>query len=213
MRIALALLLFSPTAYAERHEISAGGGFRTLKTSSANAVTDESLGGGQYGYAHVIDLDVMPDVSLWAQAGLGWGTTEGTMFQTLTTDVSMFAFTAGARARYELHRLAVVSARLDVGTQRAAFSLRDGNGHTASDAGWGAVTSAGGSLDLFAIRLRKFALGIRFDLGYVAASGIDLVATPESGSEGTLKLEMTAAGLGTLDLSGATFGCSVVSQF
>jgi hypothetical protein len=213
MRIVLALLLFSSTAYAERHEISVGGGMRALHTPSANAVTDESLGGGQYGYAHILDLDVMPDLSLWAHAGMEWGTTEGTMFQTLTTEVSMVGFTAGARARYDLHRLAVVSARLDLGTQRAAFSLRDGNGHTASDAGWGAVTSVGGSLDLFAIRMRKFALGVRFDLGYVAASGINLVATPESGSEGTLKLQMTAAGLGTLDLSGATFGCSVVSRF
>lgn len=213
MRIVLALLLVSSTAYAERHEVSIGGGMRALHTSSANAVTDDSLGGGQYGYAHILDLDIMPNLSLWAQAGMGWGATEGTMFQTLTTDVSMINFTAGARARYELHRLAVVSARVDIGMQRASLSLRDGSGHTASDAGWGALTSVGGSLDLFAIRLRKFALGIRFDLGYVAASGIDLVATPESGNEDTLKLQMTAAGLGTLDLSGATFGCSVVSQF
>lgn len=213
MRIAIALLFISTTAYAERHELSYGGGFRTLHSASANAVTEDSLGGGQLGYAHALDLSLLPNVALWAEANFGWGITDGTMFQTLSTDVSSISFTAGGRARYELHRLAVASAHIDLGTARAAFSLRDDAGHTASDHGWGAVTSVGAALDLFAIRSKRFALGLRVDFGYVYASGIDLVATPESSSDGTLQLQMTAAGLGSLDLSGSTFGVSAVSQF
>jgi hypothetical protein len=213
MRIAIALLFISTTAYAEGHEVSYGGGFRALHKPSANAVTNDSLGGGVLGYAHALDVEPMPGLAVWAEAGMGWGGTNGTMFQTLSTDVSTISFTAGGRARYELHRLAAVSAHLDLGTARAAFSLRDDAGHTASDHGWGAVTNVGAALDLFAIRNRRFALGLRVDLGYVAASGIDLVATPESSSDGTLQLQMTAAGLGTLDLSGSTFGVSLVSEF
>ena len=213
MRIAIALVLLSSTAYAERNELSYGGGFRALHSSSANAVTEDSLTGGQLGYAHALDLSLLPDLELWAQAGFGWGGTDGTMFQTLSTDVSTINFTAGGRARYELHRLAIASAHIDLGTARAAFSLRDGAGHTASDHGWGAITSVGAALDLFAIRRKRFALGVRVDLGYVYASGIDLVATPESSSDGTLQLEMTAAGLGSLDLSGPTFNAALVSTF
>lgn len=213
MRIAIALLLLSSTAYAERNEVSYGGGFRTLHSSSANAVTDDSLGGGQLAYAHALDIPIFPDIELWAEAGFGWAGTEGTMFRTLSTDVSTLSFTAGGRARYELHRLAVANAHIDLGTARAAFALRDDAGHTASDHGWGAVTSVGAALDLFAIRSKRFALGLRVDFGYVYASGIDLVATPESSSDGTLQLQMTAAGLGSLDLSGSTFSLSAVSTF
>jgi hypothetical protein len=213
MRIALALLLLSSTAYAERNEVSYGGGVRTLHSNSANAVTEDSLASGQLGYARALDLSLLPDIQLWAEAGFGWGATDGTMFQTLSTDVSTISFTAGGRARYELHRLAVASAHIDLGTARAAFSLRDDAGHTASDHGWGALTSVGAALDVFAIRNKRFALGVRVDLGYVYASGIDLVATPESSSDGTLQLQMTAAGLGSLDLSGATFHAGLVSTF
>jgi hypothetical protein len=213
MRIALALLLVSSTAYAERNELSYGGGFRALHSSSANAVTEDSLAGGQLGYARSLDLPILPDVQLWAEAGFGWGGTDGMMFQTLSTEVSSINFTAGGRARYELHRLAVASAHIDLGTARAAFSLRDDAGHTASDHGWGALTNVGAALDLFAIRSKRFALGLRVDFGYVYASGIDLVATPESSSDGTLQLQMTAAGLGSLDLSGATFNAGLVSTF
>ncbi len=213
MRIAIALLFLSTTAYADHHEVMYGGGLRSLHKPSANAVTSDSLDGTFLGYAHALDIEPMPGLGVWAEAGMGWGGTEGMMFQTLTTEVSTMAFTAGGRARYQLHRLAAVSARLDVGTARAAFSLRDDAGHTASDHGWGAVTSVGAALDLFALRNKRFAIGLRVDVGYVAASGISLVATPESSSDGTLQLQMTAAGLGTLDLSGSTFGVSLVSQF
>lgn len=213
MRIAIALVFLSTTAYAEGNELTYGGGFRALHSSSANAVTEDSLAGGQLTYARALDLPLIPDVALWAEAGFGWGGTDGTMFQTLSTDVSSLSFTVGGRARYELHRLAAASAHIDLGTARAAFSLRDDAGHTASDHGWGAVTSVGAALDLFAIRSKRFALGLRIDLGYVYASGIDLVATPESSSDGTLQLPMTAAGLGSLDLSGSTFCASLVSQF
>jgi hypothetical protein len=44
-------------------------------------------------------------------------------------------------------------------------------------------------------------------------SSIDMTAKPESESNGTLHLEMTAAGLGSLNLSGSTFSASIVSQF
>lgn len=213
--IALALLA-APTAHAGPHELSLGGTTRTLRTDSANALTEDSLGGGQLGYAHALDLPLMPGVALWATGTFGWGAADGTMFQTLTTELDTLSFSVGGRARYPLRgRWLAATARLDLGTSRAAVALRDDAGHSAADTGWGATAQGAVGIDLALIRprTRDFSLGIRVELGYVIASPIALTATPESGSEGTLQLEMSAASLGSVNLSGAVFGAMVTSQF
>jgi hypothetical protein len=56
-------------------------------------------------------------------------------------------------------------------------------------------------------------VGLRFELAAVATSSIPLIATPDSGSDDTLRLEMTAASLGELNLSGPSFAASIVGQF
>ena len=56
-------------------------------------------------------------------------------------------------------------------------------------------------------------VAVRVEVGYTVTSGVPLTATPESEGEGTLVLQMVAAGLGDLDLSGRMFGASVISQF
>jgi hypothetical protein len=219
MRIAIALCLVAVTtaaAYAgegPRHELSLGSSTRALRSSSANAVTADSLGGGSVGYAHALDLDIFPRLALWLEGSFGWGGVDGVMFQTLTTEVDAIAFTAGGRARYTLHRNVHASARLELGTARARLAIRDDQGHTATDKGWGVTSSAGLGLELLAVARPRFSLGLRAELGYVATSAVSLVATPEGERNNTLQLEMTAAGLGSLDLSGPAFGASVVSQF
>jgi hypothetical protein len=213
MRIVLALLLLTTTAHAGNNELALGPSTRILRTSSANAVTADSLAGGTLAYARASGIALVPGLDLWATAAFGWGAADGMMFQTLTTELDTLAFTLGGRARYAWHPRIVASARLDLGTARTALALRDGQGHTADDAGWGATTSAAVGLDLYAVRGSRFALGIRLELGAVATSSIPLTATPASGSEGTLTLEMTAASLGELNLSGTMFAVSAVSQF
>lgn len=213
LRTTLALLLFSSVAYAGNNELSISESRRALHTASANAVTSDGMVGGSLAYARRIDLPIMPNLTLWATANFGWGGTSGEMFQTMQTDVSTLMLSAGGRARYQLHRLVVATGRLDLGSSRAALTLRDDAGHSASDHGWAPMTQAALGVDLYAVNRQNFSLGLRFELGYVAMGSVDMTAKPDSGSNGTLQLQMTAAGLGGLNLSGSTFAASVVSQF
>ncbi len=219
MKSLFVLALLAPaSALADggAHEITIGSSTRALRTDSANALTEDSLGGGQLGYAHALNLPVLPGIELWATGIFGWGGAEGTMFQTMSTELDTLSFTAGARSRYMLRPWIGATARLDLGTARAAVAIRDGSGHTAADAGWGAVAQGTLGVELVILRgerLRTFDLGVRLELGYVAASPISLTATPESGSDGTLQLEMNAASLGSLNLSGRVFSASVSSHF
>jgi hypothetical protein len=107
-----------------------------------------------------------------------------------------------------------VGASLDLGTTRAAIGLRDDMSHTAADSGWGVITQGKIGLELLLAREQsRFKFGIRLELGYVATSPISLTATPESGSDGTLQLDMDAASLGSLNLSGKVFAASLSGQF
>jgi hypothetical protein len=213
MRIAIGLLLLASTAHAGNNELTLGSNNRALKTSSANAVTDDSLIGGSLTYGRDLGLAIFPRLELWAQATFAWGSAEGMMFQTLSTELDTLGLMLGARARYQLHRRLDATARLDIGSTRAALAIRDSAGHTASDQGWGAITTTALGLDCYAYRGERFALAVRFELGLTATSSIPLTATPESNGEGTLQLEMTAASLGDLNLSGPAFAAAIAGQF
>ncbi len=215
MRALIALALLTTTAYAEgMNEISVGPETRALRTDSANALTENSLDGGNLGYARALDLPLVPGVALWATGTFGWGAADGTMFQTLTTQIDTLTFSVGGRARYPLARWLRATARIDLGTARAAVALRDEAGHTAADSGWGATAQGALGFEVLLMRARsRFNLGVRCELGYIAASPISLAATPESGSDGTLQLAMHAASLGSLNLSGPVFALAVSSQF
>jgi hypothetical protein len=214
MRRAIVLFLLSAaaTAHADGHEMWIGESARALRTSSANALTDDGLFGGSAGYAYLIGRDIVPHLELWAHGAIGGGTATGEMFQTLDTEIHAFQMTVGGGVRYELHPRVAALARLDVGTLRAAVAIRDDAGHSACDHGWGAMTSAGVGLDLYAIRRPRFSLGLRFELSAVATSSIPLTATPDSADGDTLQLDMTAAPLGSLNLSGPSFAFSLVGQ-
>jgi hypothetical protein len=213
MRSAIVLLLLTATASAGNNELTLDESTRALRTSSANALTGDSLVGGGFTYARDLGMHLVPDLAIWARGSVSFGGADGTMFQTLSTEIDTVAFTAGALARYQIHRLLAASARLELGTTRAAVTISDGAGHAASDHGWGAATVAGIALDGYVFHGSRVALGVRLELAEVVTSSIPLTARPESGSEGTLQLEMTAASLGSLNLSGPSFTASFVGQF
>jgi hypothetical protein len=201
-----------PAAHADTNhdELWLGGGTRALRTSSANALTGDNLPGASLGYAREL-ADVAPDLALWAEAGLVTGSAQGTMFQTLSTDLSALGVTGGLRARYQLHRLIAVSLGAALGAQRARVAI-SGGGMSASDHAWGTMASAGAALDLFALARPPFGIGVRAELGYVVAQAIELTPRSESGGD-AIPLAMTTLPLGRLDLSGPTFAVSLVGQF
>ncbi len=207
------VLAATATADAGNNEVTVGSFTRALRSPSANALTEDSLDGGSIGYARHLPFEVAPRLELWGAATMLFGYADGTMFQTLTTELEVQQYTVGARARYALHRRVVGNARIDLGTARAGIDLRDPEGHSATDSGWGAITTGSLGLELLAIAHRRFSLGFRLDLGYVVASGIELTAKSAGGDEDTLELDRMESSLGHLELGGRFFSFTVLSSF
>jgi hypothetical protein len=202
----------SASADTNRDELWFGGGGRALRSPSANALTDANLAGVSFGYARDLGITVLPDLAVWAEAGMATGGASGKMFQTLSTDLSTLGLTGGLRARYQLHRLVAASARLAFGAQRARVAITDTGGTSASDHGWGAMAQASAAIDLFAVARPPFGFGVRAELGYVAAQSIGLTARRDTSGD-ALMLPASEVPLGGLDLSGPAFAISFVGQF
>jgi hypothetical protein len=213
MRALLALLLLTSVAQAGRNELSIGSHVTMLHSDSANAMTSDDLPGGQISYARALGISPLDGVGLWATGTFIGGEATGTMFQTMTTDIDRMTFAIGGRARYALRRWLDASARLDLGTSRAAVALRDDSGHSAADTAWGMYAHAGVGIEVLALSQHGYGAGLRLEFGYDVASPLSLVAKPESASDGSLQLPMQAAPLGTLDLGGPTFGATFTAQF
>jgi hypothetical protein len=215
MRTTLAALLVlatAGTAGADAHnEVMIGSYTRALRASSANAVTNDSLGGGVLGYAREIDLGLMPKLQTWATAGFAWGGADGTMFSTLTTELTTQTFSFGGRAQYNVFRHLAVGGRLDLGPSRAGLTLTEG-ARTLHDSAWGVATTAAATLDARLLAYPAFKLGLRAELGYTMASKLDL-APGEANDSSMIQLEMSQASLGHLDVSGKYFSVTVLSQF
>ena len=213
MRALALLLLAAPiTAMAAPYELSAGSSVRALP--GADPVTADSLAGGGVGLGRRIDVDLPRHLELWADASSLWSGASGAMFQTLTTHLFDVTLTAGAHVRYHAYRNVAVSGALGLGYQHASLSIKDTMDHTASDTAWGPVARASLQLDVLAVDRPDFALGLRGELGYLAAVGIPMTPTEQrSDSADTLHIPMQEASVGHLDLGGPFFTISVISQF
>jgi hypothetical protein len=215
MRALLILLLLASTAHADvNHEASVGSYTRALRSSSANALTEDSLYGPVFAYGYRLPLDVMPKLQLWGTGTFALGFGEGEMFQTLDTSIESLQMSAGVRARYALwRRYVVANARLDLGAQRVEVSLEDRDYHVARDSGWGAMSTAALGLELHAVSRESFALGFRAELGYVATQAIGLTAKSNGAPSDTIELDRMAASIGHLDLGGRYFSLTFLGRF
>lgn len=214
----LALLLLAaaaaPVRAGDGNELTFGSWNRALRSPSANAVTDDNLVGGALTYARDLRIRPVPGLAVWATGSFTWSGADGTMFRTLATDLDVLGLSAGGRARYRLHDRVALSARLDLGAARTSLRLEDAMGHTAEDARWAGIATSAVGLDLLALTGPRLTLGLRAELGYVAARAPALTASPDSDAGGdVIRLPMAEASLGHLDLGGRFFGVSLVSQF
>lgn len=222
MRIAIAAILvslavFPAAAHAEparaepNDEMWIGGNLRALRTASANALTAKNLDGTSVGYARALGVAVGPGASVWAEASITTGSAEGTLFQSMSTELDAVALTAGVRLRLPLHRLIAASAHAGLGAQRVRVAI-DAPGASATDHGWGGLASASAALDLLAVARPRFGFGVRAELGYVVARPIAITPARTS-SDDVLMLPISDVSLGEIDLSGAALTLSLVGQF
>lgn len=216
MKTTMVLILCATAGVASAdtsNEIEIGSWSRGLRTPSANAVTDNNLGGAQFGYARQLPLAPMPDLTLWAVGRFTFGSVSGTMFETMATGVDYLEFAAGLRARYRLHDHLRVGARADLGIARAELDISDAS-RTYSDLKWGPTTDAAAQVEVLAVARRGFELGMRFEFGYVASSAVALSPrAPDTSEEGTIMLPVGRSSIGHLDLGGPYFGLTFFGQF
>jgi hypothetical protein len=215
---ALALAAAAPVAHADRdleaahrNEVSFGGAAHALRSSSANALTAANLAGISLGIARDLGMSPLPGLTLWAEAGLVTGSASGAMFQSLATAIDELGLTAGLAARYRLNRRITAGARVALGAQHAHIAIRDAQ-TSASDHGWGAMTSAGAAFDLLVVARPHFGLIIRFEASYVAAKEIALTLRANRPGD-AIPLKMTEFSFGHLDLSGPSAAVSLLGQF
>jgi hypothetical protein len=197
MRIALALLLVSTAAHADT-EISLGTDVRALRTSSANALTDDSLWGGHV----MIARELRPN--LWVTGAANIGGATGTMFE-MSTSVLQESFSAGVRGRYPIAGPVAAIAHADLGVSNTDIKLEDPSYQTLSDHAWAPLAT--GALGI------EVGSHFRFELGYVACASVELTAKTHPPDDGTIRLPMTQASLGSLDLSGKYASASWLVRF
>jgi hypothetical protein len=207
---ALLLLLVCSTAYAG-NELSIGTNDRALRSSSADAVTGDSYFGGQLAFAHDLQLG-LHDASIAATGTLVWGGADGTLFD-MTTSLGQTAYLVGVRARYTVVPHVAAGAAVQVGAAHTSLSLTDAMDRTLSDSGWGGIAQGALAIDLLAVDGKQFRLGLRAELGYVKAASVALAGKADHPDDDTLRLQMTQASLGRLDLSGPYAGFSLLSDF
>lgn len=213
--VLLLVLTSAGLARADHNQIEVGGGDRALRSSSADALTDQGLGLVRMSYARALDVDLPGGLELWVGGATELGSAQGTLFQTMTTSIDTMAFLGTARVRYPLWWHLAATASVDLGTARTAVALDDGSGARVSDSGWGGVGTGALGLDLIALRdaplVKTF--GARLEVGYARATSPKLTLRPDGADDGTLHIRMTEASIGRLDLSGPFVTLSFLSQF
>ncbi|MFT3692081.1 MAG: hypothetical protein QM831_02990 [Kofleriaceae bacterium] len=212
MRALLILLVTGGTAMAE-NEISVGSNFRALHSSSANALSGDNLGGGGFGYAHTLGIEMPFGLTTWVDANAQFFGVDGTMFQSISTTTEAQLLTAGLHVSYHPWSWVGVNAGVGFGAEHVDLTLVDSMGNQSDDGNWGAVGRANVQVDLVGGKRAKF--GIRGELGYLAAQAVQLTPKRDrsDGDSDTIYLPVMQASLGHLDLSGVYGGFTLFSQF
>jgi hypothetical protein len=213
MRALAILCMTAGIAHAGSNEISFIETARGLPSSSAQALTDKSMTGGGPAYARRLGTVAdQSDLELWVGGGLEGGTSSGTLFQSMSTDIDTVSVFGFARVRYPLVSSVAASARVGLGSSRVAVDLHDGAGHTLSDSGWSALAAGAAGLEFSVRPATRMAFGLRVELGYTRVTGAAIAPASDS-SGGTLRLQMSQNSFGHLDLSGPFLSFSLITSF
>jgi hypothetical protein len=222
---ALAVIMLSSAewAHADRFELSLGSAARIMPSDSVDALTEDQLTLFSMTGALAIDRIQVPFFNRFSIEGtFEAGGMSGTTFQALETNTSVFLWALGARLSRDLSERLSIHGRANLGIARVGLTISDQimDSPILGDTSYTGTAYLGAASDfLLATRRRagghRFALGLRAEVGYLAALPTDLHARPDDSGrdEGTIVIPETAASLGTLNLSAWSLRVGVVGRF
>ncbi len=209
--LAILPLVSALPASAETYELAIGSHFRSLRSTSANAVASDELVGGTLGVARRLPILAVGRLETWATAGYVSGEIDGGLFGTMSTEIDLDQLAAGGRVRYRVNRIVALSSRLEVGAARTELRLSGNHGEVA-DAGWAPLATAALGAEVHGRLGRRFSLGARLEAGYTFAGAPELAPRAERDTS-MITLSEHQAPIGRLDLSGRMIALTVLGQF
>jgi len=200
----------SPAAPWHLH---AFGGGRFFTDASAVILSEQPLGGGGASVERRVASLGLPGpfeaLDLSAELGFEAGSTHGTTFQQLASDITTWQVFAGGRARLPIFDWLHVTGRGAVGGGRTYVAVRDmttSSGIPDQATTFGAQAAVGLSLlpRLTGAGDKAVFLGLDFEVGYQATTAMSVGAYPEDRPPPELTIPAAYASLGDLDLDGWT---------
>lgn len=209
-------------AQADRYDLSLGSSTRRMTSSSVDALSDGSMVAFSMTAAMALNGVRVPFVDrVYLDGTFEAGAMNGTSFQTLDTHTSLISTALGARLGRDLSARWSVHGRASLGLARVGVTLSDSfmGGPTLGDAGWTGTAYVGAVSDYLVAERRgsqsaSFGLGLRVELGYLAALPKQLDARPDvDRPDGAILIPETAASLGDLDLSSFNLRVGMFGRF
>jgi len=217
----VAALLAAPgTASADRYEISVGTTARHLHSTTVDVVSPNDRH-TMFSMTVGAELDrQLLKTGIQVELGFEAGSIEGKIYDRMRSDTTLETGTVGARLRWDLGSGLYGFGRAAIGVSRVHFELRDSFGSSfIRDRGYAGVFDTGGGFDYVLVRDKRrrkggFSMGLRLDMGYTAASPVNLEAKPgRLMQEGAISIPTTAADLGSLNTSSWNFRLALVARF
>jgi hypothetical protein len=211
----LALIAAAAPAHADDWQVGIGTSLRHHGSPSLDPLAaDDShsafaIGGGR----RLPGLDVA-GFQLGADLQLEVGSIDGVTFQRIDTHTGLITGLAGARAERRLSRRWSALARVALGVTRVNVELRDAGSATGlADRRWAGTAYLGGGIDLAVLGAdRDRGLGLRAEVGYLAATPVDLHARASGGTPPN-PIPAQETDLGRLDVSAWVLRIGAVGRF
>jgi hypothetical protein len=191
---------------------------RWLHDSSAAAVTTDPFVSTALSVARDLMAIEMFRGVLDLGAEVTWtnGSATGQMFQTLGTTVGDNEWLGGLRAAWRPRRHVSVTGRASAGVTRTDLFIAPLDAPTMAsvdDHRWGRVATASLGVELDAVHVPSFALGVGVELGYVETSAVTMHAYPSDRPDPNASIETAYASIGHLDLDGWSLRIGVHAAF
>jgi hypothetical protein len=212
---------WSGTAEAREVEASFGVAAHRMGSPSVDALSSSDiLRMGDLGVAIRIGPEFPILGPIYAEAQVSFGTTDASDFNQIDTELAVTALQVGVHSSRPIRRWLRGFARGDIGLIWGDVTLRGVGSRTAlrdTDRSMSAYAGLGLEATFFQTRPQRrndmISLGLRVELGYLAARSLSFSADPAYPDDDLNRIETVSAPLGSTDLSGPSLRVQLVGRF